>query len=302
MVTRTEDNFPHQQECIESTFATITCHPFVNSDASCACRDLTTLEKARDCITIACSRKDELNALRITLGACTDKPIRDKSTSYRRINVAFYSLAILAMVAQWVVRFTVGRLQWLDDGNMVMVLALDTVLFAVCYIMSFTGLGLDMWNVPFKDITTTLLVWLSISSSTNFADLGSQYFWISEIAYFTALGFIKISFLLFFLQIFPDKKFRRFVWFVIYFQLASMVAFGFAATFVCTPISFAWKQWDGEHTGACINNNVLAFTHAAHSIVVDFVTLSLPITQIWKLHLGLKKKIGVLLMFSVGAL
>ncbi|XPS79832.1 hypothetical protein M3J09_011803 [Ascochyta lentis] len=80
-----------------------------------------------------------------------------------------------------------------------------------------------------------------------------------------------------------------------------MIAFGFAATFVCTPVSFAWKQWDGEHTGKCINNNSLAFTHAAHSIFVDFVTLSLPITQIWKLHLGMKKKIGVLLMFSVGA-
>ncbi|KAJ4316701.1 hypothetical protein N0V94_005314 [Neodidymelliopsis sp. IMI 364377] len=189
------------------------------------------------------------------------------------------------MVAQWVARSTVGRLKWLDDGNMVVVLALDTVLFAVCYKMSFTGLGRDMWNVSFSGITSTLL-----------------YFWVSEIVYFTTLGFIKISFLLFFLQIFPEKRFRQIVWAVIYFQIASMIAFGLAATFVCSPVSFAWKQWDGEHTGKCINNNSLAFTHAAHSIFVDFVTLSLPITQIWKLHLGMKKKVGVLLMFSVGAL
>jgi hypothetical protein len=132
--------------------------------------------------------------------------------------------------------------------------------------------------------------------------LSFQYFWVSEIAYFSTLGFIKLSFLLFFLQIFPEKRFRKIVWAVIYFQIASMIAFGFAAAFVCTPVSFAWKQWDGEHTGKCINNNALAFTHAAHSILVDFITLSLPITQIWKLHLGMRKKIGVLLMFSVGAL
>jgi hypothetical protein len=62
------------------------------------------------------------------------------------------------MTGQWVVRFTVGRLQWLDDGNALMVLAVDTLLFAVCYKMSWTGLGLDMWNVPFEQITTTLLV------------------------------------------------------------------------------------------------------------------------------------------------
>jgi hypothetical protein len=81
-----------------------------------------------------------------------------------------------------------------------------------------------------------------------------------------------------------------------------MTAFGIAATFVCSPVSFSWTQWDGEHTGKCINNNSLAFSHAAHSILIDFITLSLPFTQIWRLHLAMKKKIGVLLMFSVGAL
>lgn len=116
------------------------------------------MDLSRDCFTTSCTRKDELSALNITFKACTDKPVRDKSVSYRRINLAFYILAVVAMVTQWVVKFSVGRLQWLDDGNMVAVLAVDTVLFAVCYKMSFTGLGLDMWNVAFPDITTTLLV------------------------------------------------------------------------------------------------------------------------------------------------
>ena len=263
---------------------------------------MVTLDEARDCITTSCRRKDELNALNVTFWACTDKPVRDKSTNYRNFNVTFYILAVIAVSAQWIVRSTVARLQWLDDGNMVMVLALNSVLFATCYKMSFTGLGRDMWNVPFSDITTTLLVRRCTLSRQTLTDTETQYFWISEIAYFTTLGFIKISFLLFFLQIFPDQRFRQIVWAVIYFQIASMIAFGFAATFFCTPVAFAWKQWDGEHTGKCINNNTLAFTHAAHSILLDFVTLSLPVTQIWRLHMGLKKKIGVLLMFSVGAL
>lgn len=120
--------------------------------------------------------------------------------------------------------------------------------------------------------------------------------------YFFTIGFVKISFLLFFLQIFPEKRFRHTVWGVIFFNGASMLAFGLAATFVCSPINYAWKQWDGEHAGKCVNNNSLAFSHAAFSILIDFVTLSLPITQIWNLQLGMKKKIGVLLMFSVGAL
>ena len=142
-----------------------------------------------------------------------------------------------------------------------------------------------MWKVPFESITTTLL-----------------YFWISEIAYFSQIGFIKIAFLLFYLQIFPKRTFRNVVWGFIGFIVASIIAFGLAAVFVCSPVNYAWMQWDGEHKGKCVNNNSLAFSHAAISIVTDFVTLSLPITQIWKLHLALKKKIGVLLMFSMGSL
>jgi hypothetical protein len=63
-----------------------------------------------------------------------------------------------------------------------------------------------------------------------------------------------------------------------------------------------WTSLDGKHQGHCRNNNALAFSHAGVSIVLDLVTLALPIGQIWNLQLKTKKKIGVLLMFSVGAL
>jgi hypothetical protein len=75
-----------------------------------------------------------------------------------------------------------------------------------------------------------------------------------------------------------------------------------AVCLVCRPVSYVWNQCDGEHPGHCGNVNALAFSSAGVSIALDIFTLALPITQIWKLHLGLKKKIGVALMFSVGAL
>jgi hypothetical protein len=129
-----------------------------------------------------------------------------------------------------------------------------------------------------------------------------QFFWISESTYFALIGFIKIQFLLFYLHIFPDKNFRRVVWGVIAFNLTSMIAFVFSSIFLCSPVSFAWTQWDGEHHGTCNNNNSLSYANASISILLDFVALSLPLPQIWRLQLSLRKKIGVLLMFSVGAL
>jgi hypothetical protein len=128
-----------------------------------------------------------------------------------------------------------------------------------------------------------------------------QFFWISEYIYFATIGLVKTSFLIFYLQIFPLKQFRTVVWTCIVVNLTATLACSIAAIFVCSPISFAWTQWDGEHKGHCVSNNNLAFAHAGIGIVMDFVTLALPITQIWNLHMSTKKKLGVLLMFSVGA-
>jgi len=138
--------------------------------------------------------------------------------------------------------------------------------------------------------------------STTSVLTSAQYFWVSEFIYFTLLGFIKIQFLLFYLQIFPERRFRRLVWILIVAIVAAMIAFGFAAVFVCTPVSYAWLQWDGEHTGRCVNNNSLAFAHAGFNVLLDFITLALPVQQIWGLQLSTKKKLGVLTMFGVGTL
>ena len=116
------------------------------------------MEKAEGCFVTSCTRKEELRALNVTRKACTDGPARDKSKSYREVNLSLYIISVIAVFAQYTVRYAVGRLHWLDDGNMAMVLAMNTLLFGVCYKMSWTGLGLDMWNVAPTDITTTLLV------------------------------------------------------------------------------------------------------------------------------------------------
>ncbi|RII09966.1 hypothetical protein CUC08_Gglean005956 [Alternaria sp. MG1] len=211
-------------------------------------------------------------------------PVRSKTRTYKIVNIVFFGLATAAIFGRFAAHVIVGRMQWLNDGNMGVVLALNSVLFATTYKMAFDGLGQDIWKVPFEHITSML-----------------QFFWICEMVYFNLIGFIKIAFLLFFLQIFPDKRFRATIWGVIVLNIASMIAFTFGVAFICTPVSFMWTSLDGKHQGHCGNNNALAFSHAGVSIVLDLVTLALPIGQIWNLQLKTKKKIGVLLMFSVGA-
>ncbi|KAH8692471.1 hypothetical protein GQ44DRAFT_765335 [Phaeosphaeriaceae sp. PMI808] len=285
------------QSCVDEFLKTPNCDAQSASFLSCACSNSIALTQARQCFTVGCTPKELLTTLNATSVAC-DEPVRNRWKSYRTIHVVFFTLALTAIAIRWITHSTLGHIHWIQEANMLVVLvsnfilmedlshtlqALNIGLFVVCYKMTFTGLGQDLWKVPFLDITYTLYL-----------------FWISECTYFALTTFIKIQFLLFYLQIFPDRKFRRLVFGVIAFNLTSMIAFMFSCIFLCSPITFAWTQWDGEHTGKCNNNNTLSYANASISILLDLVALSLPIPQIWNLQLSLKKKIGVLLMFSVG--
>jgi hypothetical protein len=116
------------------------------------------------------------------------------------------------------------------------------------------------------------------------------------------ISLIKIAFLLFYLRIFPGQSFRRILWTFIFVNAVTGIVFTVATCLICRPLSYFWNRWDMEHVGHCGDVQAHAFANAGVNIVLDIFTLILPITQVWNLHLGLKRKIGIMLMFSVGAL
>ncbi|KAF2646010.1 hypothetical protein P280DRAFT_386971, partial [Massarina eburnea CBS 473.64] len=269
--------------CVNTNLHSTACLPNQNGRISCDCRGALLTSPVQHCLASVCMPKRTLATINDLSEACNE-PVRNRALLYRTVNLVLFVLAMTAMAIRFTTYWSAGRRNWLDDVNMGIVLVLDSVLVALCVKMSYLGLGQDMWKVPAEIISPTLL-----------------YFWISEIVYFLSLGFVKLAFLIFFLQIFPKKNFRRIVWAFITFTLLYVTATGTAAALICTPVSFAWEGWDGEHKGHCVNNNNLAFSHAGISIVLDFASLTLPVTQIWDLHMSIRKKIGVIMMFSVGS-
>ncbi|CAI6337607.1 unnamed protein product [Periconia digitata] len=235
------------------------------------------------CLATACTRSEILTALDAQSVICED-PVRDKSKTYRIFIITFFGVAIAAIFFRYLTHFTVGRSNWLDHTIMAFIVLLDVGFITVCITMSYIGLGRDMWKVDQDDITPTLL-----------------YFWFGQMAYVLLIGLIKISVLRFFLHIFPNRGFRWIVWICIVFTVAFSLAFAFLASFGCAPVSFAWTQWDGIHEGKCMNVNMFAYIHAGVGIALDLFSLALPVTQIWNLQLSMRKKIGVLMMFGVGA-
>ncbi|KAK7448629.1 integral membrane protein [Colletotrichum acutatum] len=71
-------------------------------------------------------------------------------------------------------------------------------------------------------------------------------------------------------------------------------------TMFLKPFQHYWNGWDGEQDGHCADLNTIGLTHVAFNIALDVWMLILPATQLYKLNMELKKKIGVMAMFSVG--
>lgn len=78
--------------------------------------------------------------------------------------------------------------------------------------------------------------------------------------------------------------------------------FFFVPIFRCTPVSYAWNGWRGDTVGHCLNYSVFTWSHNAVNIILDLIVIILPIPQVWKLQMDLKRKLNLVAMFSIGLL
>jgi hypothetical protein len=124
-------------------------------------------------------------------------------------------------------------------------------------------------------------------------------FMFSEVLYILALTSTKVSILLFYLRVFRRRVFRTIVTVITVFVIASGFAFIFAIIFQCTPVRGAW---DKTISSKCIDVNALAFSNSGVSIAQDLVILFLPVSELATLQMSVRKKLGVLGMFSIGGL
>ncbi|KAG6362028.1 hypothetical protein INS49_010257 [Diaporthe citri] len=135
---------------------------------------------------------------------------------------------------------------------------------------------------------------------SNFCIVMSLLTWLSEILYMVALGLTKIAMLLLYLKVFPGQTFQRICFVMVAICLAYIPAAALATAFNCTPVSYNWTGWTGQTEGHCFSFNTFAWAQSSINIVLDLTIILLPIPQLWRLNMGRKKRIQLVLMFSVG--
>ncbi|KAJ4335632.1 hypothetical protein N0V87_006026 [Didymella glomerata] len=146
--------------------------------------------------------------------------------------------------------------------------------------MALKGFGEHLWNLGDGNLLPIL-----------------RYLYISWSTYVIVLCMIKISLVLFYLEIFKTRKFQITAYvFLGYLVVNSLVIF-FIAIFACSPVSSFWNR---DIKGKCIDIQGAAYANSASAIVQDIVLLILPLVFIRNLQMKRYRKIAVGFMFVIG--
>jgi hypothetical protein len=124
-----------------------------------------------------------------------------------------------------------------------------------------------------------------------------QYFWFFQVFYKLVLCLTKVSFVVFYLRIFPSKRFHQLCFVTMGVIVIGVVGFVFATVFQCVPVAGSWNK---TLHSKCIDNSWFRWWWAGYNTVTDLWVFLMPMPLLARLQLDLVRKIGVMLMFALG--
>ncbi|KAI8632860.1 hypothetical protein F5Y19DRAFT_332140 [Xylariaceae sp. FL1651] len=203
------------------------------------------------------------------------------------------ALSFLAVVASLAValRFWSRRISGLgthaDDWLALVTLFVHHGLNATIYIAFLAdGLGFN---------TLTLL-----HSDPRAAEELQKLTFIGTILYGTGSTSIRLAVIIFYFRIFPTQAVRRGGYVLGSICVAWFVAVEALNLATCTPVAYTWDRTiKGGH---CISAPSAVIIIGAINVVIDAVTVGLPIHEVFKLHLSRQKKIIIFSIFLIGGI
>ncbi|KAF7185647.1 Satratoxin biosynthesis SC1 cluster protein 4 [Pseudocercospora fuligena] len=195
------------------------------------------------------------------------------------VTIAFTILAFLATVARIYTRTRIVHNAGLDDLFNSIALALTIVLTATMCMQVKYGMGRHSDTLTEHENKYSLI-----------------WFWASVWIYYLALCFAKLSIILQYLRIFPNRRFRRACFALIAIIVGwTMWAF-LSALFACWPIH---SFWDGSE-GTCLNRLAVWFSNAAVNIATDLATAIIPLPVLKSLNIPKKQRYILMAVFGLG--
>lgn len=158
------------------------------------------------------------------------------------------------------------------------------------------GFGEHLWNLQ-DQMLLPILRFCKLNDSTlpNLANLSTVL--VASSTYVLVLGLIKVSLILFYLEIFKTRRFVISAYVLLgYIILNSLIIF-LMTLFMCRPINSFWSR---DIKGTCMDQQSLGYANSASAIFQDLMLLILPLVFIRNLQMKRYRKLAVGLMFAIG--
>ncbi|KAF2445758.1 hypothetical protein P171DRAFT_520501 [Karstenula rhodostoma CBS 690.94] len=270
------------QTCFESAVANQT--ECARENMPCICASPAINAAIQGCVGASCTIRQALVAVNTTQTMC-GAPVRDKTSKLLWVSIVSGALALLAIIMRSTVAFFSEHWRW-DDVCALAAWFFSIPLTVLQLITPGLGLGKDTWTVETWKIIRVL-----------------QMIYASQAGYFITIGFTKLTFLFFFLYIFPTTGVRTTVFILMGITVLHSLGFELALIFSCLPIKAVWTGWMREEPfDYCMNQNAFIYAAAGTNIAIDLGILAVPIPQLLKLKLSLRRKFFLICIFSVGFL
>ncbi|OLN85391.1 hypothetical protein CCHL11_07980 [Colletotrichum chlorophyti] len=272
-----------QLECITQGLNDGNCNlTSVATIAGCLCPNIKLQSDLSTCVQLKCHFEDQARAAQVETSLCEAYPKESRSHEVKAVAIALSVITFPVVALRCISRWMITNRLWWDDWTAVFATMLLAGLAGVEIASADLGFGTHYWNV--EPAAGTKLI---------------QLFYAVQQLYILIQVSAKISILLFFSRIFPARWFKLTVRYFIGFLLLHGLVFLLVIIFQCTPVSSTWDRSDPNRK--CMDVTAIGYAGAVFSIIEDLVILALPIPELVKLQLNIRKKIALGFMFSLGS-
>ncbi|KAI1427606.1 hypothetical protein F5Y12DRAFT_142312 [Xylaria sp. FL1777] len=119
-----------------------------------------------------------------------------------------------------------------------------------------------------------------------------------EILWAAANTAVKLSIVSLYTTLFPNQRFTYVCYATMVASVALFIIVFLEAFFLCTPVEY---NWDKTIPGGVCNQGVAFLVSGIMNLIIDAFIVILPMPLLFKLQLPLFKRLGVAVMFSLGA-
>ncbi|KAK2604294.1 hypothetical protein N8I77_007237 [Diaporthe amygdali] len=218
------------------------------------------------------------------MSSISDIPTSSLQKTGIALEVLFPLLSLITVSMRVYARLVTRTFGW-DDGLIIaaMLLAIGLAVTAI-FAMRTMYIGIHYWNVPMDWDYKRAFIWT----------------YAMGVIYMPILSIVKISVLLFILRFSGVKNSVRYiVWGNGIFNLLLMISVFFVMLFDCVPFA---KNWDSTLDGYCVDVGKFSLASSIFAIVTDVIAIALPFYIFWSLNMSMRKKLGLMLIFSVSIL